>query len=176
MKKNILISAIFLLLIASAFKVIEIVNWKVKDDTYTVTFKGGHISGAIKGLKATVLFDEANPAKSKITASIDANSVKTGNGMRDKHARSESALAADKFPSITFVSDAVSKKGTGYEASGKLTMKGVTKQVLLPFTIEHKGDEAILNGTLKISPKDFNVERGGTPDFLDITIKVPVTK
>lgn len=176
MKRIYLISATVLILSALAFKVIDAINWKVKDDTYTVTFKGGHISGTIKGLKATILFDETNPGKSKITASMDANSVQTGNGMRDKHAKAESALDAEKFPSISFVSDAISKKGTVYEATGKLTMKGVTKDVVLPFTIEHKGDEAILNGTLKISPDDFNVDRSGTPDTLNIEIRVPVTK
>ena len=159
------------ILVASAFTVIESVNWKIKED-YSVKFDGGKVHGTMKGLTATISFDEASPEKSKITASIDAKTVNTGNGMMNKHAESEDALNTDKYPVITFTSKSVAKKGDAYEATGDLTMKGVTKEVKLPFTFS----KDVFNGKFKIAPKEFNITRGGTPDALEIELNIPVTK
>jgi polyisoprenoid-binding protein YceI len=176
MKKIKLTIGVFTVLIASAFTVIESVNWKVKEDIYAVNFSGGKVKGIIKGLKSTIVFDEVNPEKSKISASLDVSTINTGNGMMNKHAKSESALDAEKFSTITFEATSISKKGTAYEATGKLTVKGVTKEIVLPFTFENKGAEAIFKGTFSIVPKDYGVTRSGTPDKLDIELNIPVIK
>lgn len=176
MKKLTLILAVFTVLAFSAFTVMESVNYKIKEDAYTVKFVGGKVEGVIKGLKATIQFDEASPEKSKITATLDVKTINTGNGMMNKHAKAEDALDAEKYGSIAFEATTVSKNGTGYMAKGKLSMKGVTKEVVMPFTFVNKGTEAIFNGKLSIVPKDYNITRGGTPDNLDIQINVPVSK
>jgi polyisoprenoid-binding protein YceI len=177
MKKITLGIAIFTILFASAFTVIESVNWKVKEDTYAVNFKGGKVEGGIKGLKATILFDEANPEKSKITATMDVNTINTGNGMMNKHAKSEEALNAEKFGTITFETTSISKNAAfGYRAIGKLTIKGVTKDIAFTFLFENKATEPIFKGKFSIEPKDYNITRSGTPDKLDIELSVPVTK
>src|SRR4051812_47694822 len=88
-----------------AFTNAEINNWKVKDD-YSVKCSLTPTC-YFKGLKANILFDEENPGKSSITASIDARTINTGNDLMNKHAKEE--LAVDKFPEIMFVSTAISK-------------------------------------------------------------------
>ena len=176
MKNWKLTSGAFIVLLASAFTVADSVNWKVKEDAYALTFKGGKIDGSIKGLKASILFDEANPEKSKISTTLDVNTVNTGNGMMNKHAQSESALDVKNFPTISFESTSVSGKNGSYTAVGKLTMKGVTKEVSLPFTYENKGATALFKGKFSIAPKEYNITRTGTPDVLEIEITVPVTK
>ncbi len=159
------------ILVASAFTVIESVNWKIKDD-YSVKFDGGKVHGIMKGLTATISFDQASPEKSKITASIDAKTINTGNGMMNKHAEESEALDTGKYPVITFVSTAIAKKGDAYEATGNLTLKGVTKEVKFPFTFS----KDVFNGKFTIAPKEFNITRGGTPESLDIELNIPVTK
>ncbi|HOZ88439.1 MAG TPA: YceI family protein, partial [Bacteroidia bacterium] len=111
-----------------AFTLTQRVTWKVKDD-YTVKFSGG----TFKGLKALILFNENNPENSRITASIDARTINTGNRLMDEHAKDRQALDAENFPLITFVSTSIRKNANGYEATGNLTLKGVTKEVKLPF-------------------------------------------
>ena len=178
MKKVTLALGIFIVLFGSAFTVVESINWKVKEDAYSVTFKGGKVNGTMKGLKATILFDEANPAESKITATMNVSSINTGNGMMNQHAKSEDALDATKFPEITFESISISKLGTGFEAKGKLTLKGVTKEILLPFTFEKTAvaTVSLFKGKITLAPKEYNITRSGTPDNLDIEISLPVTK
>jgi polyisoprenoid-binding protein YceI len=163
-------------LIASAFTVIQSTNWKLKEEAYSVTFKGGKVEGVIKGLKTSITFDEAKPENSKIIATLDVNTINTGNGMMNKHAKSEDGLDAKKFPSINFESLSVTGKNGKYSANGKLTIKGVTKEINLPFTFENKGLESLFKGKFNIKPKDFNITRGGTPEALEIEITAPVTK
>lgn len=163
-------------LAASAFTAIQSTNWKLKEDAYSVTFKGKKVEGIIKGLKTNISFDEAKPENSKITASLDVNSINTGNGMKNKHAKSEDALAADKFPTINFESVSVTGKNGTYTAHGKLTIKGITKDINLPFTFENKGAGAEFKGKFSIAPKDYNITKGGTPETLEIEISTPVTK
>ncbi|MGY8712225.1 YceI family protein, partial [Bradyrhizobium sp. 18BD] len=69
-----------------------------------------------------------------------------------------------------------SKTNAGYEANGKLTLKGVTKPITIHFTFDDKGNEGIFKGDFKVITKDFGITKNGSPDYLDITLSVPVAK
>ncbi len=172
MKKLTLLAGVFTFVLTSAFVIIESINWKVKEDSYGVHFKGGKIDGVMKGLKATIEFDEANPTKSKIVATVDVKTISTGSGMKDQHALAESALNGDVYPTIKFESTTITGKSGAYHAVGKLTIKGVTKEIFLPFTFDGKD----FKGKFKIVPAEYNVTRMGTPDVLEIELTIPVTK
>jgi polyisoprenoid-binding protein YceI len=176
MKTLTIITATASVLLASAFTMYQSVNYKVKDDAYAITFKGGRVEGTFKGLKASILFNESSPETSKIVATIDATSIETGNSLRDKHAKSENGLNAKVFSLIGFESTSISGKSGVYEAQGKLTLKGTTKIVKLPFTFEHKGTESLFKGKLTIVPNDYNITKAGTPDVVEIDLTIPVTK
>lgn len=166
------------ILLTSVITVITLVNWKVKGG-YIVKFTGAP-EGYFTGLKATILFDEANPEKSKITASIDATTLNTGNNEATAHAKE--ALATDKFPTINFESTVISKTGEGkYLSTGNLTLKGVTKTIKIPFTFYSKKNKSMLfpeifKGQITIAPKDFGITKPGTPEQLTIELTIPVTQ
>lgn len=170
------ITAISSILIISAFTIIQSTNYKVKEGSYSVAFKGGKVKGVMTGLKASIVFNENSPETSKIVATINATTINTGSGMMDKHAKSESALNTKAYSVIGFESISITRKNGSYEALGKLTIKDVTKEVKLPFTFEHKGDDFLLKGKFSIAPRDFNITRMGTPDLLEIDLIIPVTK
>jgi len=176
MKTVKLTAGTFLLFAALASTVVQSINWKLNEGSYSISFKGHRVEGVIKGLKTSIQFDELMPEKSKITASLDVNTINTGIGLKNKHAKSESGLNAQKYPEITFISESVTGKNGSYNALGKLTLKGVTKQVNIPFTFTNKGAEGIFNGKLTIVPAEYGITKLGTPENLDITITVPVTK
>jgi polyisoprenoid-binding protein YceI len=175
MKKIKLVLATLTLLIASAYTAIQSVSWKVKEDAYAITFNGPKVEGTAKGLKATIVFDEAKPEKSKFSASIDVNTINTGNGMKNKHAKSEDALDAAKFPMITFESSSITGSNGTYTALGKLTIKGITKEISLPFTFQ-KGAESAFKSKFSILSKDYNITRSGVPDKFEIELNIPVTQ
>src|ERR1700748_1268154 len=90
------------------------------------------VRGEFGKTAGTVVFDEADPSRSRIEATIDASSVNTGVEPRDNHLRSADFFDVAKFPEITFKSTQVQKVGDDeYKVTGDLTMHGVTRQVVL---------------------------------------------
>lgn len=177
MKKLIYPALIAIVLSTSAFNVITSNKWIVKEDSYSVKFtskKGKDFGGIFKGLKSDIQFDENNLTAAKISASIDATSVNTGNGMRNKHAGQ--GLGASQYPNIKFESTSVSKLGNGFEATGKLTIKDVTKEIKLPFTFTKTADGGVFEGKFMVTPSEYHVEKKGTPELIEIELNVPVTK
>jgi len=85
-------------------------------------------------------------------------------------------LDADKYPTIRFNSTAVSKNGSGYKTNGRLTLRGVTKPVVIYFTFEDHGHGGIFRGNFKFAPRSFNITHDGTPNELTISLTVPVTQ
>ena len=164
---------VLIALIVSFSAFIASTTWKVKEP-YEVKFAKGKIHGEFQGLKANIQFDKTHPEDAKISASIDVSTLSTGFFIKTMHAKD--ALDADHYPTISFASTSVSKSNNGYDANGKLTLKGVTKPVIIHFTFDDKGNEGVFNGNFKIIPKDFNITKNGTPDDLQIMLNVPVTK
>lgn len=87
------------------------------------------------GLSGTIHYDDKDPSKSSVKATIKVASVNTDNENRDKDLRGPNFFDAEKYPEITFESQRVEKRGDSFVAIGNFTMKGVTKQIELPFTI-----------------------------------------
>ncbi len=177
--------------LGSAFTLFKLINWKVKDE-YTVKYSWPHpsnngeiisVGGSFRGLKAQILFDEDYPEKSKITASIDARTVNTGNGPLNANREANEALETDKFPKITFASTIIKKTINGYEATGNLTIKGVTKQITFPFKFDTKdtptsfpffASQTFIGG-FNIMPADFDIRAEGIPKTIRIDLTIPVT-
>lgn len=182
MKKIKLLIATLTILLTSAFAIYESVDWKVKDD-YIIKFRFGKYTfgvdsmpapnyGTIKGLKASISFDQNNLAASKITASIDAKTVDTGDPLKNSSAKGSDVLIADKFPFVTFESTSIAKVNNGYEATGILTIKNISKEIKFPFVFEKE----TFNGGFTINTKDFNFTHPHVPKEITIFFKIPVTK
>jgi polyisoprenoid-binding protein YceI len=157
-------------------------NWTADASKAKVEFsiKGpmGTMHGNFTGLKATVQFDPNNPGAGSISASIDAKTVSTGIGLRNHHLKSEEQfLNTDKYPEISFHSKKIEKTGSGFTASGELTLKGVSKPVQLPFTFTPGGKTGIFKGHFAIKREDFNIGKpgGSTGDDVTINLEVPVS-
>lgn len=150
--------------------------WKVNEDKYSVKISGTKIEGSFKGLEADIVFDPAHPEDASITASVDATTLSTGFFLKTRHALSEEALNAEKFPAISFQSKSVTKKGSKYEFAGTLTLKGITKNVTIPLAFTGNSIVGEFTGTFKINPKEYNITRHGVPEEIAITLFVPVTR
>lgn len=120
------------------------------------------------------MFDKAHPEKSKIKATIDDATVDTGVELMTAHAKEENVLHTDKFPVITFESRSIQKNNRGYETTGILTLKGITKEITFPFTFK---DDTFI-GSFTIAARDFNITREGAVPSGEIRVEltIPVTK
>ena len=171
MKTFLYSAASVVLFTASAFVLKTVPTWKISDK-YSVKFSAGEAEGIFKGLKGTIKFDAADLAGSSMDVSIDANTINTGNGMMNKHAKGKEWLDATTYPTIHFVSTAISKTDKGYQAKGKLTLKGTTKEVSIPFTFAAN----TFKGSFSVARKDFKITEGGIDETVKIDLTVPVKK
>src|SRR5277367_5548127 len=133
MKKLIYPLIAIVLIVGSAFTVFKSQDWKIADTSF-VKFDGGDPSGQFEGMKGAISFDPNDLANSKFDVTIDVTTINTGNGMKNTHAKSEKWFDTEKYPTIQFTSSAITKAAAGYEAKGMLTMHGVTKEIVIPFT------------------------------------------
>lgn len=153
------------------------------DTASSVSFKiknlGFNTTGSFSGLAGVITFNPADPGGCNFDVHIDANSVNTGNDMRDNHLRAEDFFDVKNYPQIRFVSVKVTntkKNGTLF-VSGKLTMKGVTKDISFPFTAQPIENGYLFNGEFSINRRDFKVGGGSTvSDHLTVLLKVTARK
>jgi polyisoprenoid-binding protein YceI len=98
------------------------------------------------------------------------NTINTGIEMRDNDLKKETYFNAEKYPTINFASSSVSAD----KVTGNLTIKGVTKEINIPFTATPRSNGYLFEGKFSISRKDFGV--GGSSfvlsDHVDIELKV----
>jgi len=93
------------------------------------------VTGKFKDFSGTIVYDEKDISKSSVTVTIKVASIDTENENRDKHLRSDDFFNASQDSVITFTSRKIAKQSEGYVAIGDLTIRGVTKEIALPFTI-----------------------------------------
>lgn len=96
-------------------------------------FGAVNVIGRFNAFNGTITYDEANQIISKANFSIDVESIDTGHKVRDGHLQGTIWLDVENHPQITFSASSFSKAETGFMATGQLTIKGVTKEVELPF-------------------------------------------
>src|SRR6202042_1137019 len=78
-----------------------------------------------------------DPTDSKLSLSIDADSVDTRDENRDNHLRTNDFFDVPNHPTWTFVSTEIKPEGpTEWKVVGDLTIRGVTKPVTLDVTLE----------------------------------------
>lgn len=153
------------------------------DSASKVSFRiknlGFNTTGSFSGLAGVITFNPADPDGCSFDVHIDANSVNTGNDMRDNHLRAGDFFDVKNYPQIRFVSAKVSatkKNGTLF-VSGKLTMKGITKDISFPFTAQPMQDGYLFNGEFTLNRRDFKVGGGSTvSDHLTVLLKVVARK
>jgi polyisoprenoid-binding protein YceI len=100
------------------------------------------VRGRFTDLGGSIAFDEAAPAASSVTFTIQAASIDTGTPDRDAHLRSADFFHVEQYPTLTFVSAAIEARGGDeYAVTGDLTMRGVTKRITLPVTFLGKAKD-----------------------------------
>jgi polyisoprenoid-binding protein YceI len=105
-----------------------------------------------------------NALDSWAEATIKTASITTRDEKRDGHLTSGDFLEIEKFPEMTFKSRSLKQvEGNSYEANGELTIKGITKPVVL--AVEYNGigqtpwgnEVAFFSASTEINREDFGM-------------------
>ncbi|HEX5329185.1 YceI family protein [Sulfuricurvum sp.] len=129
MKKTISTIAIFGLLSTAS---LYAGTYSIDTSHSNVGFKVKHmmiseVSGKFDTFNGSFEYDEKSKTLKTLNGKVDVNSINTANTKRDDHLKAPDLFDVQKYPTITFALDKVK----GDKAYGKLTMHGVTKNIIL---------------------------------------------
>ena len=146
------------------------------------------VRGSFNEFDGDGYFDAEHPANSHLSLTIQAKSIDTRNADRDAHLRSNDFFDMDQYPEITYVSTAVEQLDDDhYRVTGDLTIKGVTKPVVVDFeytgaAIDPFQNQRIgLEGAATVNRKDWGVnwnaalEAGGVLVGEKVTLEFEVS-
>lgn len=128
-------------------------NWTIDKAHSAINFEVTHfftpVNGQFNDYEATVNFDPENLEESMIDVQIMVSSIDTKNERRDGHLRTDDFFNAEKWPHITFKSTSIESTGNNeFVANGTLTIKDVSKEISLPFTLLGVRDNPMQENTL----------------------------
>jgi polyisoprenoid-binding protein YceI len=113
--------------------------WTVDAKTSALTFSvaqvGSIVSGRFPAWTGEIVLDPSSLASARIDIKIDTRPVSTNNRDVDSLMKGPNFLDVQKFAEARFVATSISGSGERYEARGKLTIRDVTRDAVLPFTL-----------------------------------------
>lgn len=167
-------------------------TWVLDAEHTSVEFAVKHlmvstVKGRFSGVTGTIRLDEGDLANSSVEVSIDVSSIDTRQGQRDEHLRSPDFFDVENYPTIEFRSRRVEPVRSGeFRVIGDLTIRGVTREVVLEVTDEGRavdpwgGRRAGFSAKTSIDRQDFGLtwnqalETGGVLVGNEVKISIDV--
>lgn len=152
----------------------------------SINFKIPHLGysflvGRFDKFEGTFSYEKGDPGATSVDVTIDTTSVNSNHAERDKHLRSEDFLEVDEYPEARFVGTRFeSSDGMNGKLHGELTLRGVTKPVVLDVTMVGEGDDpwggyrAGFEGKTTLTLKDFGIPMDLGPASTEVEMTVQV--
>ena len=172
--RNLLAGSAALLLSLPAFAA----PWVVDPAHSTLTFegsqKGASFQGGFSQFTCDIDFSEAAPEKGCLHITVAMNSLTTDDKDRMEALPGKDWFATASFPQAEFTSSHIVKTAEHqYAATGMLTLRGIAKEVTLPFTLTPEGTQTRAEGSVVLNRHDYQI--GGGQWASDAWIAYPVT-
>lgn len=154
-------------------------QWHMQPKQSKLTFTGNQAGAPFEAVfekfAADIKFDPTDLAGSRFDVTIDLASVNSGDRDRDDTIKSADLFAVKQWPSGHYVADKFSDQGAGkFAATGKLTLRNVTRDVPIQFTFVDGKDGAWLKGSASLKRLDFGVGQGDWKDTSSVANEVKV--
>jgi polyisoprenoid-binding protein YceI len=154
--------------------------WKPYSSNVSFKIKnaGLNVNGSFDTVTAKIVFGSSKLGASELYGKAAVNSLHTGIGMRDKDLKKEEYFDTAKYKYIEIKSVKLYYKNAQYAGLFDVTIKGITKQIEIPFEFNELADEAEIKGSFTIDRRDFKV--GGESrimgDNVTVTIDIKAKK
>ncbi len=140
-------------------------EWIVDNDRsrlgFIATYDGVGFDTRFERFDTRIRFDPQQLENGLFDVVVDIASVNSDSADRDAGMLDLEWFDAEKFPQARFVSTGFRQTGAGaFEASGRLTVKGITRSIALPFTWNDAGNGARLKGKTLLQRTDFKIGTG----------------
>ena len=155
-------------------------DWTVDPARSTLGFIGSQSGSPFEGhfgrWTAKIVFDPAHPAAGTAVVEIDMSSATTGDPQKDESLPQADWFDTRSFPKARFEATSFrAKGGNAFEAVGSLNLRGIKKDVVLPFTLDIAGPAAHAKGRLDLIRTDYGVGQGAWKAADMVALEVAVT-
>lgn len=136
---------------------------KAKSSVSVQLFVDGQpVEGRFGNYKADILFDPEEPADGEISITIDTASLRTGDAGRDAALFSPQWLNGGAYPNIRLTSRTIKALDAGsYRMEADLTIKGVTRRIVVPLSVEDEGTDGKIQAEARASQAAFGLGSAG---------------
>lgn len=132
---------------------------------FTARQMGVPMEGRFKQWTAQIAFDPKKPEAGKVAFSIQTGSASFGAKETDAELPKPEWFGVAKFPTASFQSTGIKAVGGGkFEATGKLSIKGASKDVVVPVALSQAGGTTTATGSFTIKRLDFKIGEGDWSD------------
>jgi len=174
MKKFVILTiAIFATLISDAQSNYQVLSSSIK---FEIKNAGLTVDGSLGDARANVIFDKNNLANCFISAFVDSRTLTTNLDLRDYHIRQPAYFNIAKYPTMKMVSTKfVHIKDNYYKGY----LKGITKEVVVPFAINEAGNKANLYGKFIVNRNDFDIGSNSSwvmSDDVNVEVEIKLLK
>lgn len=166
-----------LLMAASSVAALEFTQVRPAESRLSFAYEQMSVpmDGRFSGFSAQLNFDPAKLARASARIDVDIASIDTGSTEADAEVVGKAWFDAKRFPKVTFVSSGIrALGGNRYEASGKLSIKGKTRDVVTPVTFQSSGNKGIFEGGFTIRRLDYAVGEGMWADVSAVADQVKI--
>lgn len=138
---------------------------KLQADKSSITFvskqMGVAVEGAFRKFSASVKINPARPAAGSAKIEVDLLGIDAGGAEANDEVKGKSWFDTAAFPKAEFELAAVRPAGGGkFEADGKLTIKGKSVPVKIPFTLQEGKGELGVDGSFTLKRLEFGIGSG----------------
>ena len=123
------------------------------------------VEGRFRKFDAQIAFDPKKPEAGKVAFTIDMGSATFGSPEVDVELPKATWFNVPKFPQATFQSSAIKAVGAGrFEVAGKLSIKGSSRDVVVPVALTQAGGSTTATGAFAIKRLEFKIGEGDWAD------------
>lgn len=166
-----------LMLIASYVSAIEFTQVDTKASSVTFFYKQMNVpmDGKFGKFSAQLAFDPAKLGKAQAKIDIDVASIDTGSAEANEEVAGKLWFNTKQYPAASFVSTGVKALGGNrYEATGALSIKGKTRNVVTPVTFQSNGASGVFEGTFAIKRLDYGIGEGEWTDVSTVADEIQI--
>ena len=157
---------------ASDWNVVAATSWL----GFTGSAAGAPFDGRFSRWQARINFDPAKAEQGHAVVTVDMTSAVTGDAQKDQALPQAGWFEAASFPKATLeVQSFRPKGGNDYDAVGTLSMRNVTKAIVMPMTIEVGGDTLHAKGNLDLIRTDFGVGQATGAQWVALAVVASFT-
>ncbi len=143
---------------------------------FTYRQMGVKMDGRFRKFTSQLSFDPAKPAAAKASFAVALDSIDLGSSEADQEVAGKPWFSTQTFPQASFVTSTVKALGGNrYEVAGKLTIKGQSRDIVVPATFATQGNTGVFDGAFTLRRGDYSIGEGAWAKFDIVADEVQVT-